>query len=1779
MALQTDLNVSPYFDDFSESKDYYRVLFKPAVAVQARELNQLQAILQNQIEKFGDNVFKRGTVVEGCSIQKHDRVPFVKIKDLDTSGIEVSVSSYENLYVKNSSNVQAFIAKTALGFESQSPNLNTLFVNYTSSGTDSNTSTFSAGDNLTVFDRTNPIFSIQVNDGSSGFANGDTVVFLSALALGPYANGNIPSASDFPAGETITNGVANGVIIEANATANTQALVLKIRPEYADLVSANTVKWRFAASETIRTGGNTATISAVIGSSATGSLVTDSVGKIASINIISRGSGYYVPPHVTIANNSTVSTFGATELADLELTAKNFLTTVTVANSALTPIGTGYGITVNDGIVYQKGFFSRVSNQFAIVNKYSNTGFDKSVGFFTEENIVDSNEDTTLLDNATGTRNFSAPGADRLKLTPTLTVLNKTEADANNEFLPIAEFADGRLYQTRTETQYNIINQQIAQRTFEESGNYTIDQFLTKTKDSSLVANTSTSFNVVVDPGKAYINGYKIQTIDNFTTAVNKATNTIADSSARVKLGLGSFINVDELGGVWDFDLGVEVDLYNTAANYLSGGAGTISAAGTKIGIARIRSVVYNSGSVGSPAGTYKMYMFDIKMNQGAAFGDVKSVYYSGGNGAIADVVLNSGKAVLQDPNDSALLYKIAPSVATCDTINYIFRTVNESETSNSTGYVVLNLGSNEFFNYTSELNTSEKRDLLVVPTGDFTSQTNATGTVEIFSNTTITGTATLFDTEFAQGDWVIVANSTGGSVTSAQIASINSNTSITLTSALSQTYASGKIKLYYPKNVPISLTNKSNKWANVDSSNSQVLTVFLGNTVANLSSGSPASMPVSVTYNATKNNVSSAAKTSKRDSYVRIVVSNNASSGVRGPWPLGVADAYRLKSVHVANTASRTLTVNAAADVDAAGDFIGVSNNVFANGDSLVYSGTQISGLSNGTYFVVFANSTGFAVSSSFGGANVNIGTGAAGAETFTGRPIHFTENTFGVTDVTNQYLIDTGQKEDMLDISHIVRKPRNDTLSTNDTLLVKFDSFHNAQGVKSIGSYSINDSANLTTLSSGSDIHTLEIPEMLNKQGKYFDLRENIDFRPVAANTIAHITDASNNSIINPGLPSNTNYFATTSTYFPAPDTTLSANITYYVGRFDRVVLDSKGDIVVRSGEAGVNPKVPPATTNALDIQIYKVPAYPTLPESLSNDIIKIADTKLSSDASGVRKNKSKVVPLLNKDEIDSLQQRRYTMKDIGSLENRIDSLEYYVSYTLSEVIANQRFIPSSVDAAVERFKFGFFVDPFNDYTFSDLGNGEYYATIRDGRVGPHEDEINIAFQPNDIDASALTIPYNEFTIVNQDIATAAESPTDPAETATQVIRTVIQEQRGTAFDKSGTGKVFEDFFYTFSATNGSAEMYFVSRDNEMAVAVYQSANPTGPWTLTHNSETAKIINNSDITNKSLRTNNGNWVLNRGFNPNSGQGRRGAQIEGYISRNTPLYKEFDSGDGGRYIEDQFKLLWTHNATSGQYVRIRVFKGRRSGGDGTAGSFGYKLYYPADDVAPLVTSNPTPIFDYVGIVNAVTPSEFTVQNVTVTQGEVRGTNYIADSQSFIISIRGLKPNTDHTFTFDGEDKTSQCVQIRNNLNQSATSGLRSDPSGILVFTFYYDAGLDEARSDVEKTNQIIAQIAGKKTFKVQNINGSSKAEGSINMHYYTDIDQPPFNPVAPPAGIVPNDQDIAEGGGAGGFGAGGFGGGSGDIMAPPVGDQYWEDEIQVVGSTSPRQGVNIKRY
>ena len=71
MAQKTNLNAAPYYDDFSESNNYVRTLFRPGFAVQARELTQLQSQLQYQIEAHGSHIFKEGAmVVPGASNHK-----------------------------------------------------------------------------------------------------------------------------------------------------------------------------------------------------------------------------------------------------------------------------------------------------------------------------------------------------------------------------------------------------------------------------------------------------------------------------------------------------------------------------------------------------------------------------------------------------------------------------------------------------------------------------------------------------------------------------------------------------------------------------------------------------------------------------------------------------------------------------------------------------------------------------------------------------------------------------------------------------------------------------------------------------------------------------------------------------------------------------------------------------------------------------------------------------------------------------------------------------------------------------------------------------------------------------------------------------------------------------------------------------------------------------------------------------------------------------------------------------------------------------------------------------------------------------------------------------------------------------------------------------------------------------------------------------------------------------------------------------------------------------
>ena len=101
-----DFNKAPYYDDFDENKKFLQVLFQPGRPVQARELTQLQTILQNQIEHGANHIFKQGSKIFDAEItgsqQAYDPVGvrFIKINPNDKDGNIVDVSNFVGKKIK-----------------------------------------------------------------------------------------------------------------------------------------------------------------------------------------------------------------------------------------------------------------------------------------------------------------------------------------------------------------------------------------------------------------------------------------------------------------------------------------------------------------------------------------------------------------------------------------------------------------------------------------------------------------------------------------------------------------------------------------------------------------------------------------------------------------------------------------------------------------------------------------------------------------------------------------------------------------------------------------------------------------------------------------------------------------------------------------------------------------------------------------------------------------------------------------------------------------------------------------------------------------------------------------------------------------------------------------------------------------------------------------------------------------------------------------------------------------------------------------------------------------------------------------------------------------------------------------------------------------------------------------------------------------------------------------------------------------------------------------------
>ena len=357
--------------------------------------------------------------------------------------------------------------------------------------------------------------------------------------------------------------------------------------------------------------------------------------------------------YLNSGSNGTKTVFDDNEIID------NPGATISIRAQSSSATGYGSSFSITEGAVFVRGVFAFFDQQSLVVSKYSDTA-NSLIGFTVSETAVNGDDDQSLLDPAVGTFNYFAPGADRYKIGLTLDTRPFTpEENDDPNFVEIARVEDGELISSGQNSSYNILEDTLARRTFDESGDYVVRPYSLKLREHLRTTDANTTvtisdglytssqggnsdlFVAVVDNGKAYVKGYEIDSIRSRNIPVRKARDYVSVNNSPIATSIGNYVFVTGLYGVPDLATLAQVDLYNTytAAN------GTAS--GTKVGTARVRHLEFYSGTIGTSSAVYILYLFDIQMITGYTFErDVKQVYYN--NTSTPDFTANVSPTLVQ---------------------------------------------------------------------------------------------------------------------------------------------------------------------------------------------------------------------------------------------------------------------------------------------------------------------------------------------------------------------------------------------------------------------------------------------------------------------------------------------------------------------------------------------------------------------------------------------------------------------------------------------------------------------------------------------------------------------------------------------------------------------------------------------------------------------------------------------------------------------------------------------------------------------------------------------------------------------------------------------------------------------------------------------------------------------------------------------------------------------------------------------------------------------------
>jgi hypothetical protein len=1193
MPQETNLNVAPYFDDFDPQSNYYKVLFKPGYPVQARELNNLQSILQNQVEDVGDHLFKEGScVIPGGTVYTQN---FYCIQ-IQEEFLGVPVGLYLDQLVGNTitgrdSGVTAKVVTYITNEQSERGNY-TLYLNYIDSAfTDAATQTF--------FDN--------------------------------------------------------------------EVLVTNVNINYAT-------------------------------------------------TFISAGEGF--------ANTLTTNASAA-----------------------------GSAFSISDGVYFLRGYFVDVQDETIILEQYSNTPSVR-IGLEVNENIVSADVDPTLTDNAQGFNNFSAPGADRFEITAKLT--KKPLGDFNDtNFVQLSEIQSGIL-RTEIKTEYNKLGDALAKRTNDESGSYYIRQFTTTIKESlndnegnrgiyqegqRTASGAEPSDDLLiyrVSPGRAYVEGYEVDIRTSSLIDVPKPRTTRLLQSQSINFGFGPTFEVNNVHGSATIGFNTSNTLSLRDQRVVTDG----TASGKEIGLARIYDFVLESGSYDTSnpdTNKWDLSLFDVQTYTDITLNE--------------PVTLSVPTFVRGQSSGSIGFVRYAVSAGTGVTVYNVQGDFSIGENLFFNGVDV----DSRFVTDVREYGNSDIQSVYGIVgsantfTADIIPQPNfVIGNATLTPGDTVTGVSTVTNPSTSFVGIATVGNLVRYTTTSSTVPTlgritVNNSTSIEIVGV---TTVSGVCE----GAVPTSLTSvndftilsskiQKNLGSGNESTNQTLYSIFPKKNISSVDlSDSNLVIRRQFDTSISSNNETPVIDADPNESFLpfdeeryilirsdgttealtrdKVVLTNGSTSiqfiGLSGSDTSGTVLIATLKKAKVTSKVKRKSISNNLI-IDKSKNSSSGTNVSFAGttiGDGLTYGnypfGTRVqdSVISLNVPDVVEIHDI-FEASGTEDPESPNMTTASMDGptattndliigETITGtvsgaKAIYLVRKTdtsigfcylnntsfepnevvqfsqsgvsalasdvsVGSRRVTDQYSFFNGQNESIYDYSRIIRKPG--FPEANRKLRVYY----------SKGFYDSSDTGDITTVNS---YNSFDYSKEINTTDGVRDT-DIIDVRPRVKDYTVTIGGRSPLEFYGRDFDSGSEG-QHSSKYVIASDESITLDYNYYLPRADRVYVGTDGNFFVKFGTPDDTPKLPEEVSGALHIANVYLPAYTYNLENVK---------------------------------VEGIQHKRYQMRDIFKLEQRIKNLEYYSSLSLIETNTLNLFVPDS--NGLNRFKSGIYIDNFSELKTQDTSIG---------------------------------------------------------------------------------------------------------------------------------------------------------------------------------------------------------------------------------------------------------------------------------------------------------------------------------------------------------------------------------------------------------------------------------------------------------------------------------------